>query len=352
MYRLLRTLFFLLPAETAHYAAMNGLKMMCTIPLFRKWISRYFRVPAITGVPPNPLLPECRNPIGLAAGFDKNARYLRELECLGFGFVEIGTVTPQPQPGNDKPRLFRLVKDKALINRMGFNNDGMEAVAARLKKWRQQHPLTGPRMLIGANIGKNKITPNEEAWRDYELCFTAFYDVADYFVVNVSSPNTPGLRELQEKDSLKNILTRLQQIAAQKAGEPKPILLKIAPDLTPEQINDIAQLALEIRLNGLVVANTTISREGLLTPAATIEAIGAGGLSGLPVQERATALIRQLHQATGAQIPIIGSGGIFTGAHAKDKLDAGATLVQVWTGFIYEGPGIVQKIARELDNLS
>lgn len=352
MYRLLRKLFFLLPAETAHYVAMNGLKLLCSISLFRKWITGYFRVPEFTTGSPNTLLPECRNPIGLAAGFDKNARYLRELECLGFGFVEIGTVTPLPQSGNDKPRLFRLVKDKALINRMGFNNDGMHAIANRLIKWRQQHPPTGQRMLIGANIGKNKITPNQEAWRDYELCFNRFYELADYFVVNVSSPNTPGLRELQEKDSLKNILTRLQQLAKEKKGAHKPLLLKIAPDLSPEQINDIAQLALEIQLDGLVVANTTISRNKLQTPQTQIEAIGVGGLSGLPVREQCTELVQEIHRLTGGKIPIIGSGGIFTGIHAAEKFKAGATLVQVWTGFIYEGPAIVKKMGRELNKLS
>lgn len=346
MYRFLRTLFFLLPAETAHYAAMNSLKFICSIPLFRKWVAKAFTPPNM----PVPALPlgDCRNPVGLAAGFDKNARYLRELECLGFGFVETGTVTPLPQSGNDKPRLFRLVKDAALINRMGFNNDGMEAVAERLKKWRERHPPSGKRMLVGVNIGKNKITPNEEAWLDYEKCFTALYDHADYFVVNVSSPNTPGLRELQEKDSLRRILVNLQQLGRQKTGPAKPLFLKIAPDITPEQAADIASLALEIKLNGLVIANTTISRDSLQTSVATLEQIGAGGLSGKPAQAKATEIIKLVYELTGGQIPIVGSGGIFTGADAREKLDAGAALVQIWTGFIYEGPGIVKEICKAL----
>jgi dihydroorotate dehydrogenase len=351
MYPLLRKLFFLLPAETAHYLAMNGLKLICSIPLFKNMVSRVFRLPELNISLPDSPLNDCRNPIGLAAGFDKNARYLRELECLGFGFVEVGTVTPLPQSGNEKPRLFRLVKDKALINRMGFNNDGMQVVAQRLKKWREKHPPTGRRMLIGANIGKNKMTPNEDAWLDYEKCFKTLYNHADYFVVNVSSPNTPGLRELQEINSLRKILTRLQQISKGQPGTPKPLLLKIAPDMIPEQAGDIAALALEIKLHGLVVANTTISRDSLITDAATLERLGAGGVSGKPVQVRSTEMIQLLHEKTGGRLPIIGSGGIFTGTDAKEKLDAGACLVQVWTGFIYEGPSIVKKMGKQLNNL-
>lgn len=347
MYRLLRKLFFLLPAETAHYAAMNSLKFICSVPLFRKWVAKAFTAPN-RPVPALPLA-DCRNSVGLAAGFDKNARYLRELECLGFGFVETGTITPLPQSGNDKPRLFRLVKDAALINRMGFNNEGMEAVAKRLQQWRKKHPPAGRRMLIGANIGKNKVTPNEDAWLDYEKCFTALYDHADYFVVNVSSPNTPGLRELQEKDSLRRILTNLQRLGRERSGgAAKPLFLKIAPDITAEQAADIASLALEINLDGLVVANTTIGREDLLTDKTTLEKIGAGGLSGKPVRVRATEMIRLIREQTAGRIPIIGSGGIFTGADAKEKLEAGAALVQVWTGFIYEGPGITKKICSAL----
>ncbi len=293
------------------------------------------------------------NPVGLGAGFDKNALYLRELEALGFGFVEIGTVTPKPQAGNEQPRLFRLPQDQGLINRMGFNNEGMEAIAARLKAWQQRNvrsaEKTGegvggrPRMIIGGNIGKNKVTPNEEAWKDYELCFRALYDVVDYFVVNVSSPNTPGLRELQEKDALRKILTHLQTINRELGGK-RPLLLKIAPDLNQQQLDDVVSLALEIKLDGLVATNTTISRAGLVTPASRLEAIGAGGVSGAPVRQRATEVVSYLVQQTGGHIPVIASGGIFTAADAREKLDAGASLVQVWTGFIYEGPFIVRRI--------
>ena len=292
------------------------------------------------------------NKVGLAAGFDKNAKYLRELECLGFGCVEIGTVTPLPQAGNDKPRVFRLPKDKALINRMGFNNDGVKVVAERLSNWRNS------RLIVGGNIGKNKVTPNEDAWKDYEICFKELYPYVDYFVVNVSSPNTPGLRELQEKESLRKILTHLQQLNVSlpvrsdgnlSKGE-KPLLLKIAPDLTQEQIDDVIDLAMEIKLDGLVATNTTISRVGLTTSGSRIKAIGAGGLSGLPVKQRSTEVIRYIHQKTNGQIPIIASGGIFTGADAKEKLEAGASLVQVWTGFIYEGPGIVKNICKTLNS--
>ncbi|HMK03482.1 MAG TPA: quinone-dependent dihydroorotate dehydrogenase, partial [Ferruginibacter sp.] len=289
------------------------------------------------------------NKVGLGAGFDKNAKYLTELEVLGFGFVEIGTVTPLPQAGNDKPRLFRLPKDKALINRMGFNNDGVEAITKRLQAWKlksgQRTTGNGQRMIIGGNIGKNKTTPNENAWKDYETCFNALHDHVDYFVVNVSSPNTPGLRELQEKDALHKILSNLQ-MQNLKFKTQKPILLKIAPDLTTGQIDDVIDLALEIKLDGLVATNTTISREQLKTQNAGLDNIGAGGLSGLPLKKRSTEIVRYIHQRTNGQIPVIASGGIFTGEDAKEKMDAGASLVQVWTGFIYEGPGIVKNICR------
>ena len=291
---------------------------------------------------------EFPNKVGLGAGFDKNAKYLNELEALGFGCVEIGTVTPKPQDGNDKPRLFRLPKDKALINRMGFNNEGMEVVAKRLKNWKERPQSTvNGRLIIGGNIGKNKITPNEDAWQDYEKCFLSLHEYVDYFVVNVSSPNTPGLRELQEKDSLKKILTNLQTLNT-KLLTPKPILLKIAPDLTQEQIDDVIDLALEIKLDGLVAANTTISRQLKASDQKTIERIGAGGLSGLPLKERSTEIVRYIHQKTNGQIPIIASGGIFTGVDALEKIQAGASLIQVWTGFIYEGPAIVKNICAKI----
>jgi len=299
------------------------------------------------------------NPVGLGAGFDKNALYLRELAALGFGFVEIGTVTPLAQAGNEQPRLFRLPQDEALINRMGFNNDGAEVIAGRLRAWRKgagrrEGQATGQaaRLIVGGNIGKNKVTPNEEAWKDYEICFRALYEYVDYFVVNVSSPNTPGLRALQDKDALRQILTNLQRAGRELAGAhglpPRPLLLKIAPDLNQQQLDDVISLALEIRLDGLVAANTTISREGLVTPVERLEAIGAGGLSGAPLKERATEVVRYLRAQTGGLIPVIASGGIFTGADAQEKMEAGASLVQVWTGFIYEGPFIVGRICSGL----
>ena len=279
------------------------------------------------------------NPVGLAAGFDKDAKYTDELACLGFGFIEIGTLTPRSQPGNPKPRLFRLPADKALINRMGFNNDGSAAAAERLKTRREK-------VIIGGNIGKNKDTPNEQAGDDYEMAFRDLYDVVDYFVVNVSSPNTPGLRALQDKEPLTHLLNRLQAI--NKEFKNKPILLKIAPDLTNDQLNDIIDLVTDTRIAGIVATNTTISREGLITPAADVAAIGAGGLSGAPVRNRATEVIKYIHTNSKGTITIIASGGIFTAADAREKLDAGASLVQVYTGFIYEGPGIAKNICKGL----
>jgi dihydroorotate dehydrogenase len=399
MYNLLRRLLFCFPTESVHYFSMNMMKMGCSLGVVRKSISSQF-TPNKGGLSKELFGLRFKNPIGLAAGFDKNALYLTELEALGFGFVEIGTVTPKPQAGNDKPRLFRLPKDKALINRMGFNNDGVQVVALRLKEWREKQfayakasanrsAIASPtealakagqsanrntkadansssaqnadsrftmhdaRLIIGGNIGKNKVTPNEDAWKDYEICFRALFDCVDYFVVNVSSPNTPGLRELQEKDSLRKILSHLQTINQQESGDetnrkPKPILLKIAPDLTPQQIDDVIDLAMEIKLDGLVATNTTISREQLHTTGQELEAIGAGGLSGAPVRQRSTEIVKYIHQKTKGQLPVIASGGIFTAADAKEKLAAGAALVQVWTGFVYEGPSIVKNICSGL----
>lgn len=351
MYKLVRSILFCFDPERVHYFSMNGLKFLCRIPGVKNIIASSFRPKE--NIPYSFLNIQFPNRVGLGAGFDKNARYLNELEALGFGCVEIGTVTPLPQAGNDKPRLFRLPKDKALINRMGFNNDGVKAVVTRLKVWQQKKSKIVNlklKIIIGGNIGKNKITPNEDAWKDYEKCFLALHDYVDYFVVNVSSPNTPGLRELQEKDSLHKILTKLQSQNV-KFKTQKPILLKIAPDLTQEQIDDVIDLALEIKLDGLVASNTTISRDKLQTTNHQLQTIGPGGLSGLPVKARSTEIVKYIHQKTNGQIPIIASGGIFTGADAKEKLDAGASLVQVWTGFIYEGPGIVKNICKEINNI-
>lgn len=286
------------------------------------------------------------NPVGLGAGFDKNASWLEELAMLGFGFIEIGTVTPKAQPGNEQPRLFRLPQDKALINRMGFNNDGVEAARKNLAAYRDSSK-SGKRPVIGGNIGKNKVTENADAWKDYNLCFEVLFNEVDYFVVNVSSPNTPGLRALQEKDALVKILSGLQHLNQGKTA-PKPILLKIAPDLAQGQLDDIVALSFETRLSGLVAANTTISRGDLVTDPSKVSAIGAGGLSGRPLKSRATEVVRYLSEQTGGKIPIIASGGIFTGEDAQEKMDAGASLVQVWTGFIYEGPLIVKKICAHL----
>jgi dihydroorotate dehydrogenase len=357
MYQLIRRILFLLPAETAHYFSMNIFKALCSVLFIKKMLAKIFNVHSslfatrIFGL-------SFKKPVGLGAGFDKNAKFLDVLETLGFGFIEIGTVTPRSQPGNDKPRLFRLPKDKALINRMGFNNDGVEIITERLKKWRERKAkvvswqlidgkrISNNQLLIGGNIGKNKTTPNEEAWKDYEICFKELHQYVDYFVVNVSSPNTPGLRELQEKSSLRKILVHLQMINNGKA-QAKPILLKIAPDLSHEQIDDVIELAIEIKLDGIVAANTTISREKLSSKS---EAVSneAGGLSGLPLKQKSTEIVQYISQKTHGQIPVIASGGIFTDEDAKEKLQAGASLIQVWTGFIYEGPFIVRKILKSL----
>jgi len=351
MYKFLRNILFLFPTEWVHYFSMNCLRLLCSIGFIRKLLASIFS----PGVNENLKSEICnlqfKNPVGLGAGFDKNAKYLRELETLGFGFVEIGTVTPLPQAGNDKPRLFRLPKDKALINRMGFNNDGVKVIAERLRQWQatvhsQQSMVNSQRLIIGGNIGKNKITPNDDAWKDYEICFKELHHYVDYFVVNVSSPNTPGLRELQEKESLRKILRHLQMINNGKAVA-KPILLKIAPDLTVEQLNDVIDLAMEIKLDGLVATNTTIDRDGLEHDL-RIGTLEAGGLSGKPLQKRSTEIVRYIFEKTKGEIPIIASGGVFTGTDAKEKFDAGASLVQVWTGFIYEGPAIAKKICKEL----
>ena len=361
MYQLLRSILFCFPPEWVHYFSMNCLKFLCSIG-FKKFITTIYKPQgniqcslALSGINIH-----FSNPVGLGAGFDKNAKYLRELECLGFGFVEIGTVTPQAQAGNDNPRLFRLPKDKALINRMGFNNEGVKVIAERLRSWQsavgsrhseaKRLKTADCRLIIGGNIGKNKVTPNEDAWKDYEICFRELHPYVDYFVVNVSSPNTPGLRELQEKESLRKILTHLQTINStlrQTQGD-RPIFLKIAPDLTQEQIDDVIDLALEIKLDGLVATNTTINRSGLTTQNSQLITIGAGGLSGLPLKHRSTEILKYICERTKGKVPVIASGGIFTGEDAKEKLEAGASLVQVWTGFIYEGPGIVKRICKSL----
>ncbi|MEO8720178.1 MAG: quinone-dependent dihydroorotate dehydrogenase [Ginsengibacter sp.] len=338
MYSLLRNILFWFDAEKVHYFSMNVLSFFFKFSFIRKYVKKRL-TPGDANLSKNVFGITFSNPVGLAAGFDKNAKYLDELETLGFGFIEIGTVTPLPQHGNIKPRLFRLPKDKALINRMGFNNDGVKAAAERIRKYR----LKNETLIIGGNIGKNKLTPNENAWKDYEICFNELHDVVDYFVVNVSSPNTPGLRDLQQKDALKKILTHLQQINKTKENQ-KPLLLKISPDLNQNDLDDIIDLAMEIKLDGLVAANTTISRNNLITSKKTVEQIAAGGLSGKPLREGSTRITNHIFERTKGVIPIISSGGIFSAEDAKNRFENGASLIQVWTGFIYEGPMIVKRI--------
>ena len=282
------------------------------------------------------------NPVGLAAGFDKNAEVYEALASLGFGFVEVGTITPLAQPGNDKPRLFRLVEDEAVINRMGFNNKGSEQAANNLEHYQKAG------IPIGINIGKNKITPNEKAASDYTVCLERLYQYGHYFVINVSSPNTPNLRDLQATDELRALVREIQRKkkALEETGaNPKPVLLKVAPDMTDEQMHDIVQLALSEGLSGIIATNTTISREGLKNETFQQE---SGGLSGKPLKERSTRWIKEIYEEVGGRFPIIGVGGIFTGDDAYEKIRAGASLVQVYTGMIYEGPGIVKKINKRL----
>jgi len=282
------------------------------------------------------------NPVGLAAGFDKDAEMIDLMEPFGFGAIEIGTLTPKAQPGNEKPRLFRLPKDQALINRMGFNNGGVNEAVDRLKKRKSN-------IIIGGNIGKNKITDNEFAINDYEYSFEALFNVVDYFVVNVSSPNTPNLRALQEKEPLSKLLSRLQERNNEKEKR-KPILLKIAPDLTDSQLDDITDIVRETKIDGIIATNTTISRESLTSVKDKVKEIGAGGLSGKPLTARATEVIKYLRQALGKDICIIGVGGIMTPEDAVEKMKAGANLIQIFSGFIYNGPSFVKNINKAIIN--
>lgn len=344
MYKLLRNFLFLFGPEDVHYFSMNFLKIFCKASFVKNFIQKNCK-PEDDKLQRNFFGLRFLNPVGLAAGFDKNAKYLGELAVLGFGFVEIGTVTPLPQDGNSKPRLFRLPKDKALINRMGFNNNGTEKIAERLKSFRKKNQNTS--LIIGGNIGKNKNTPNDDAWKDYEISFKALHDLVDYFVVNVSSPNTPGLRDLQQKDSLRKILSHLQELNKEQNIQ-RPLLLKISPDLATNELDDIIDLAVEINLDGLVAANTTISRENLKTSSKEVAKNGAGGLSGLPVKNISTQITKYILERTGGKIPVIASGGIFSGEDALEKFNNGASLIQVWTGFIYEGPAIIKNICKSL----
>ena len=319
-----------MPAEKAHHFTLNNLKSIIKNMFGYENPKLEKKVFGLT----------FKNPVGLAAGFDKNAMYIDELAALGFGFIEIGTVTPLPQEGNPKPRLFRLKEDEAIINRMGFNNDGVDAVVKRLKNREAD-------IIIGGNIGKNKVTPNEKAVDDYVICFNKLFDYVDYFVVNVSSPNTPNLRELQEKDKLFEILNTLQQINIKKEN-PKPILLKIAPDLNENQLLDILAVINESNIAGLISNNTTISREGLQASEKEVETIGAGGLSGKPIRERSDEVLQFLMENNTNNIPIIAVGGIMNAQDAKRKIELGASLVQVYSGFIYKGPELVKEIKKGL----
>ncbi len=340
MYKLFRFVLFQFDAEKVHYFVVGLLNQIHRFAPARQ-LFRSLYVVQHPALETNFLGLKFPNPVGLAAGFDKNAQHIDALADCGFGFIEIGTVTPKAQPGNDKPRLFRLKADQAILNRMGFNNDGVEAAIAQLKA-RQNRQI-----IIGGNIGKNKWTPNEEAANDYLTCFEALFPYVDYFVVNVSSPNTPNLRALQEKEPLQDLLLRLQELNKQQS-QPKPILLKIAPDLSNSQIDEIIEIVTYTKIAGLIVANTTISREGLRTPAAQIEQMGAGGISGKPVTLRATEMVKYIHEQSNGKIPMMAVGGIHTAQDALDKLAAGATLVQLYTGFIYEGPALVKAINKAL----
>lgn len=327
MYKsIIRTLLFKFDPENVHYFTFYILKnfgfltkLFFPKPLQDKRLER-----EVFGL-------KFKNPVGLAAGFDKDAKMYSELSDLGFGFVEIGTLTPKPQPGNPKKRLFRLKEDSAVINRMGFNNEGVKAAAARLRK--------NKNVLIGGNIGKNKDTPNEKATSDYVYCFETLYPYVDYFVVNVSSPNTPNLRALQEKGPLTELLATLQHLNS-KQSKPKPILLKIAPDLSDDQLLDIIDIVHDTKIAGVIATNTTLFRDGLISPVKA----ETGGLSGKPLTKRSTEVIRFLAEKSGKAFPIIGVGGIHSAADALEKLEAGASLVQLYTGFIYEGPGLIREI--------
>ena len=339
MYKLIRSFFFLFDAEKVHYFAMNALRFLCSVRFIRKLLAASFQ-PTAKNLAVEKWGLEFKNPVGLAAGFDKNAKYLRELEVLGFGFVEIGTVTPKPQDGNDKPRLFRLPKDKAIINRMGFNNEGLEQIVKNLKK-------SPHKVIIGGNIGKNTDTLPENYTADYVECFRGLHDFVDYFVLNVSCPNVSSHAKLEDADYLKELIKEIQKVNAEYA-HPKPVLLKIAPDLNKIQLDEIVELVAETKIDGIIATNTSVSRENLKTSKETLEKIGNGGLSGKPIREKSTEVIRYLAERSNKSFPIIGVGGIHSAEDALEKLEAGASLVQIYTGFIYEGPGLMNEINNKI----
>jgi dihydroorotate dehydrogenase len=337
MYNLVKKILFKYEPETVHYRVMQWLTKAYNVGLGKKYLESNYalRHPSLHR---NVFGLDFQNPVGLAAGFDKDAMFIDELACLGFGFIEIGTLTPKPQDGNEKPRLFRFPADAALVNRMGFNNQGVDAAVERLKKRKSN-------VIIGGNIGKNKLTPNENAFDDYSYCFQKLFSFVDYFVVNVSSPNTPNLRALQEKEPLHRLLLQLQNLNLSYAN-PKPLLLKIAPDLNNTQLDDIIEIVQSTKLAGIVATNTTIQRDGLATKKTVLDTTGAGGLSGKPLKQRSTEIIKYIHTKSKGSIPLIAVGGIFTAEDAQEKINAGASLVQVYTGFIYEGPAIAKKICK------
>jgi len=340
MYQLLKPFLFLFQPEKAHHLTIVLARIGFAIPIVGWLLKNYYTVKD-KSLERNLFGLKFENPVGLAAGFDKDGKYFRLMSKLGFGFIELGTVTPKPQIGNPQPRLFRLKADEAIINRMGFNNEGVGALVERLKKGKPKN------LIIGGNIGKNKVTPNENATDDYTYAFEQLFPYVDYFVVNVSSPNTPNLRDLQEKEPLTKLLSLLQELNQQKA-KPKPILLKIAPDLTDTQLDDIIDIVAATKIDGVIATNTTISRDGLKESNNSIKAIGNGGLSGQPLTNRATEVIRYLYEKSGKTLTIIGVGGIASAKDAQEKLDAGAALVQIYSGLIYEGPALVRRINKAL----
>jgi dihydroorotate dehydrogenase len=341
MYKiLLKPFLFLITPEKAHHLTMSLAKIGFSIPILGSLLQSYYSVKD-KRLERNLFGLKFENPVGLAAGFDKDGKYFRTMSKLGFGFIELGTVTPKPQIGNPQPRLFRLKEDEAIINRMGFNNEGVGALVERLKAGKPKN------LIIGGNIGKNKVTPNEKASEDYTYAFEQLFPYVDYFVVNVSSPNTPNLRDLQEKEPLTKLLSLLQELNQQKP-QPKPILLKIAPDLTDTQLDDIIEIVADTKIDGVIATNTTISRAGLKESDASIKAIGNGGLSGQPLTNRSTEVIRYLYQKSNKKMTIIGVGGIASAREAQEKLAAGAALVQVYSGLIYEGPTLIRKINKAL----
>ena len=341
MYRLfIRPFLFLLPPETIHSLLIRFLRILFWVPGL-KWILHRTHHIRHKDLETDFLGMTFANPVGLAAGFDKNAEVYREFHTFGFSFIEVGTVTPEGQQGNPRPRSFRIRADRGLINRMGFNNHGAEAAAMKLSRIRPKG------LILGGNIGKNTQTPNEEAVADYEAVFRAIYDGVDYFVVNVSCPNITDLHKLQDQESLEAILGRILEIRSEMAVR-KPVLLKISPDLNDKQLDETLEIVDRLRLDGIVATNTTISREGLVTPEERVEAIGKGGMSGAPITARSLEVVRYIRRQTRGKLPIIAVGGIMSVRDALNMLEAGATLIQLYTGFIYEGPGLAKRINRAI----